>query len=185
MHWGSYSWLKLPLCLFSGLNETIIPLAPTNRSLCLAVVSSNSHPSAMGSSHWSNECLLFSARGRVANSRSLNTLSFNPTTDIGFRCALLHSYSPILPTNRALFCFLTLSSWKCDGMRDRSCSWEWERWCRGLALSALTGLSQQQVWPHWPREPHVWIQLQTCASTGSFCCFQQSCAWLFPLINTK
>lgn len=31
------------------------------------------------------------------------------------------------------------------------CSWERECWSRGLAFSALTGLSQQQVWPHWPK----------------------------------
>ncbi len=80
----------------------------------------SSHPSALVSSHCSNESLLLSARSRAANSLSLNTLSSNPTADIGFRCALLPSFPCILHTKAALFNFLTLASGKCDGMRDRS-----------------------------------------------------------------
>lgn len=172
------SRVMFPVELSWGLNETIIPLALANRSLRLAVVFFNlasSHPSALVSSHCSNESLLLSARSRAANSLSLNTLSSNPTADIGFRCALLPSFPCILHTKAELFNFLTLASGKCDGMRDRSQN---KRAAagngRGLVLSALTGLSQQQVWPHWPREPHVRNQLQPCTSTGSFCCLQWS-----------
>lgn len=115
------SQVILPLDLSRGLNETSISLALANRSLCLAVVFFSHailHPSALGSSHCSNEGLFLSARSSVANSLSLNTLSSNPTIDIGSRCALLLSLPCILPTKGSNF--LTLSSGKCDGMRDRS-----------------------------------------------------------------